>query len=388
MNRRKFLRAGSVAGIGTFLGLSYTAKAMTPKAEVTDIRVISHQPELYCGWPTVARRRNGQLLVAWSGGREGHVCPFGRVEMMASNDDGVSWSWPQVLLDSPMDDRDAGVIETAKGSLLVTTFTSLAYEKQLRTAHTRKPGDKGAWPAEKLAAWDAAQNRLTAEERQAGLGEWLTRSTDGGVTWSARIPTVLNSPHGPIQLKDGRLLYPGKELWTKEQRIGVSVSSDDGQTWKWLSEIPARVGDAVRDYHELHGIETANGRIIVQIRNHNKNNSRETLQTESADGGRTWSEPRAIGVWGLPSHLLRLRDGRLLMTYGHRRDPHGNQARLSEDHGRTWSEPMIISGNGISDDLGYPSTVELEDGSLLTVWYEAMKNMPKAVLRQAKWKIV
>ena len=38
-----------------------------------------------------------------------------------------------------------------------------------------------------------------------------------------------------------------------------------------------------------------------------------------------------MGVWGLPSHLLRLRDGRLLMTYGYRRAPFGNQAR---DHER------------------------------------------------------
>ena len=76
------------------------------------------------------------------------------------------------------------------------------------------------------------------------------------------------------------------------------------------------------------------------------------------------------------------------MTYGHRRDPLGNQARLSEDHGRTWSEPIIISEDGTSGDIGYPSTVELADGSLLTVWYESIKGMPKAVLRQAKWKII
>ena len=88
----------------------------------------------------------------------------------------------------------------------------------------------------------------------------------------------------------------------------------------------------------------AAGKIIVHIRNHNKANSGETLQSESTDGGRTWSVPHTIGVWGLPSFLLRLRNGDLLMTYGHRRDPLGNQARLSRDNGKTWLEPMIISG--------------------------------------------
>ena len=75
------------------------------------------------------------------------------------------------------------------------------------------------------------------------------------------------------------------------------------------------------------------------------------------------------------------------MTYGHRRAPFGNQARISSDNGKTWSEPMIISGDGVGGDLGYPSTVELDDGTLLTVWYEKMKDQKHAVLRQAHWKL-
>jgi sialidase-1 len=48
---------------------------------------------------------------------------------------------------------------------------------------------------------------------------------------------------------------------------------------------------------------------------------------------------------------------------------------------------MIISGDGAGGDLGYPSTVELENGTLLTVWYEKMKDVKRAVLRQAVWKL-
>jgi hypothetical protein len=47
---------------------------------------------------------------------------------------------------------------------------------------------------------------------------------------------------------------------------------------------------------------------------------------------------------------------------------------------------VIISGDGPGGDLGYPSTVELSDGTLLSVWYEQMKATPGAVLRQAHWK--
>ena len=386
MGRRAFVRGtlALTAGFGAF-GISKSHAA--PGITVLDTKVISQQPETYCGWPTVARRANGELWVTWSGGREAHVCPFGQVVAMTSRDDGGTWTFPRVLHDSAIDDRDSGVVETAKGTLLVTTFSSLAYEEILEKAEK-----EGKWEKEKLARWRGVRDRLNAEERKAELGVWLLRSTDGGLSWSARINTIVNSPHGPIPLKDGRLLYAGKRLWEKIKSIGVCESKDDGQTWQWLAEIPTRTGDlAQHGYHELHAVEAQNGTIIAHIRNHNKTDEYETLQSESHDGGKTWGELHSIGVWGMPSHLLRLRDGRLLMTYGHRRAPFGNQARISTDNGKSWGEAMIISGDGTNRDLGYPSTVELADGTLLTVWYEGMQAAPRAVphavLRQARWKI-
>lgn len=382
--RRRFITT-------TAFAFPFIARGAAPAAKILETKVISHQPEYYHGWPTVVRRQNGELWLSWSGGRESHVCPFGQVHAMTSRDNGATWTFPRVLLDTATDDRDSGVLETAKGTLLVTTFTSLAYEDHLAKAtafgeHTDKGWTKQSMPAAQIAKWKAAQSRLSDEERKAELGEWLIRSTDGGKSWSQRIPTVVNSPHGPVQLKDGRLLYAGKQLWTTDKKIGVAESKDDGLTWQWLAEIPTRKGDK-NAYHELHAVEAADGTLIVQIRNHNEANKGETLQTESSDGGKTWSEPHSIGVWGLPSHLLRLRDGRLLMTYGHRRKPYGNQARLSTDNGKTWGEAMILSGDGIGGDLGYPSTVELADGILLTVWYETMKEPKLAVLRQATWRL-
>ena len=77
-----------------------------------------------------------------------------------------------------------------------------------------------------------SHSRISPARRKAELGEWLIRSTDGGKTWSTRLPTIFNSPHGPIQLRDGRLLYAGKKLWTDDKKIGVCESTDDGQTWR------------------------------------------------------------------------------------------------------------------------------------------------------------
>ncbi len=386
IHRRDVLRTVATAGACLLWGRSVRA-AETPMAEIEDIRIISWKPPLYHGWPTLCRRKDGELLLVWSGGRESHVCPFGRVELMRSRDDGRTWRWPQVLMDGPIDDRDAGIVETAKGTILVTTFTSLAYQPLLEKAEKIAPGQPGAWEDLKLREWRAAHHRITAEQRQAELGTWMIRSTDGGVNWSARYPVPVNSPHGPIQLSDGRLLYCGVELWKPDRRVGVCQSTDDGVTWEWLATIPTRAGDDHRQYHELHAVETASGKLIAHIRNHNQPNKGETLQSESTDGGKTWSVPRDMGVWGLPSHLLRLKDGRLMMSYSFRRPPFGNQVRVSENEGKTWSAPITLNRDAQSGDMGYPSTVECKDGTLVTVWYELLKDSPNAQLRQARWRL-
>ncbi len=374
-SRRAFLAtvaAGYVANMGPLRCWS------APTAHVEDVRVISHA-DYYHGWPTVTQRSDGVLLLVYSGGREAHVCPFGRVELMRSFDQGNTWTWPQVLIDSPIDDRDAGICITAKGTILVTTFTSLAYEAQLERAQN--------WPEAKRQRWLLAHHRVGPAERKAELGVWMIRSEDGGVSWSGRYACPVNSPHGPVVLRDGRLLYAGKDLWGGTERVGICESRDDGKSWQWLAELPVRAGDERRHYHELHLVETASGKLIVHIRNHNPNQDREILQSESLDGGRTWSEPHPIGVWGLPSHLLRLKDGRLLSSYGYRRSPYGVQARISSDEGASWSEPIVLWDDGTSGDLGYPSTVELPDGRLLTIWYELRSGSPYAVLRQAIWRL-
>jgi hypothetical protein len=134
-------------------------------------------------------------------------------------------------------------------------------------------------------------------------------------------------------------------------------------------------------------VEAANGHLIVHIRNHNAENKNETLQTVSTDGGKTWSRPAPIGVWGLPSHLLRMGNGNLVMTYGYRRQPFGNQARVSFNHGRTWSAPVAVSADGLNGDLGYPSTVEVTPGELFTLWYEVAQPGAAAILRTARYRL-
>ena len=382
MKRRSAIQL-SMASVASLASIGLPRySGLVAKTKIQSTQVIDESVGHYSGWPTLAKRANGQLVLVASGTRESHVCPFGSVQLYRSNDRGKTWLLPQTILDTPIDDRDAGILETDQGTLLATTFTSNAYVSILEKARA-----EGGWDAERLKQWELAHQRLTAEELQATLGTWMIRSTDGGITWSKPYDCILNSPHGPVQLTNGNQLYAGKHLWREDSYIGTVLSEDDGRTWQRQARIPTRVGDDPAQYHELHAVEAVSGKLIVHIRNHNTKNAGETLQSESTDGGKTWSVPHSIGVWGFPSHLLRLQDGRLLMSYGYRRGSMGNQARLSEDEGDSWSEPMTISDNADNYDLGYVTTVEFDDGELLSVWYEKMAGSSKAVLRQARWSL-
>ena len=136
--RRDVLKSAGVVAVGAFA--SGVVQAAAPKATVASVEVISHQPHLYGGWPTLTRRADDELLLVWSGGREAHVCPFGQVHMMQSPDGGRTWTFPRVLIDSAIDDRDAGILVTEHGTLLATTFTSLAYEPALKRPKLHRPG--------------------------------------------------------------------------------------------------------------------------------------------------------------------------------------------------------------------------------------------------------
>jgi hypothetical protein len=345
----------------------------------------------YTGWPTLTKTDDGKLHVVYSGGRRHHVCPFGQVHWRTSLDDGKTWTWPRVLVDGALDDRDAGVLQTEKKTLIVNWFSSLTWELVMKT----QPDAFAQFSKSEQAEWQRRHALLTDAVRQSELGVWCIRSTDGGASWSQKIPTQVGSPHGPCRLSDGRLLYVGKKVAENfataasgaaySAELGAAESTDDGQSWRVIGDIPILPGHAAGAYHELHAVQAANGDIIAHIRNHNELHRHETLQTESRDGGRTWSTPHPIGVWGFPAFLLKASDGRLITTVGHRRAPNGNQIAVSEDNGQSWSraEPINTDSGG---DFGYPSTVELAPGTFLSLWYDRQERK-QAFLRLARWRL-
>ena len=99
-------------------------------ATIIETKVICKQEDRYIGWPTITKTKSGELVAVFSGNRDEHVCPYGITQMIRSKDNGKTWTDPITINNTPLDDRDAGILETNKGTLLVTWFTSMAFDNE------------------------------------------------------------------------------------------------------------------------------------------------------------------------------------------------------------------------------------------------------------------
>ena len=115
-------------------------------------------------------------------------------------------------------------------------------------------------------------------------------------------------------------------------------------------------------------IELPNGDLLCHFRD---DGAFTVYQTRSSDGGVTWSVPVQLLAdrGGSPPHLYLHSSGVLISAYGYRNEPYGIRLMLSSDLGETWKTDIVLWDGGVSSDLGYPATAELNDGTLLTVFY-------------------
>jgi hypothetical protein len=72
---------------------------------------------------------------------------------------------------------------------------------------------------------------------------------------------------------------------------------------------------------------------------------------------------------GNPPTLNRLPDGRLVLIYGNRDKSYTIGARISEDDGQSWSDEITLRDGGGNHDIGYPRTVVLPNGTVVTTYY-------------------
>ncbi len=351
------------------------AAAQAYRAEVLETKTICIEKDRYLGWPTVCKTKGGRLIVAFSGDRDRHVCPWGKTQIITSDDNGKTWSDPVTITNSPLDDRDAGIVETPTGTLVVTWFTSVAFA---RSADYARHAEK-----------------VTPELRDQWLGSWTRRSTDGGATWEPPVRMASTAPHGSIVLRDGRLMQVGKRLFTETQAPGLGgemlaeVSADEGRSWQVLAHIGIPANEKCDHYHEPHLAELPDGKLVAMFRYEPPEDKEQHFlrQSESIDGGKTWTETHKTPLWGYPPHLLVLKDGRLLVVYGRRKDPNSERASISSDGGTTWG-PELTLCEAANSDLGYPSSVQLDDETILTVYYQDQGRKKETCLWSTHWRIV
>lgn len=339
----------------------------------------------YFGWPTITKLQNGKIAVVSSGYRVRHVCPFGKTVISYSEDDGKSYTPPAIVIDTALDDRDGGILAFGKSGAIVTSFNNTVdFQRKRKEAN----------------AYDIAYlNTVTPEEEARDLGSNFVISNDYAVTFGEIHKSPVTSPHGPIELSDGTLLWVGRTFSPdNSHRIGIDRIEAHKINLDGSMEFVGKIDNIDESEYgftplscEPHAIELPCGSILTHIRVHNKNNQRELLtiyQSISNDKGKTWSKPERIldKTGGAPSHILRHSSGALISTYGYRCPPFTVRAMFSFDNGKTWDKDKDIYVNGVSIDLGYPSTIELSDGSLLTIFYACPEKDGHGVIMQQKWR--
>ena len=94
---------------------------------IGDVKTIMSNPDSkhsYFGWPTATRLQNGKIAVVASGFRLRHVCPFGKTVISYSEDDGETYTYPAPVIDTPLDDRDGGIVAFGENNVIVTSFNN------------------------------------------------------------------------------------------------------------------------------------------------------------------------------------------------------------------------------------------------------------------------
>jgi len=342
----------------------------------------------YFAWPTVARLKNGRIAVVASGYRLYHLCPFGKVAMTVSEDEGKTFSPLQTIIDTPLDDRDAGICPFGESGVIVTSFnnTTDTQRKWVRTTYMDRKTEA------EMKYIEAYLDNVSAEKEKKYLGSTYKVSYDNGVTFGDVMHTVVNCPHGPIELSDGSMLYVGTDSTGNDKPRGYNGITVAKLTPGTKGEIIGRIDIIPEgDSWEPHVVELPDGKLICHIRVQRYQNGQEllfsTYQSESYDGGYTWSKPHKIlsDHGGAPAHLMYHSSGAVISVYGYRQAPYAIKAMISYDGGETWDIDNVLYEQPHSADIGYPASVELKDGSLMTVFYAKEHEMSPAEIYSIKW---
>jgi hypothetical protein len=315
----------------------------------------------HCAWPNLQLLSDGKTLAALIFNDASHGHHSGDVECWLSKDGGKAWKFESAVTQhEPKTIRMNHAAGLAKnGDLIVLT---------------------GGWSDQ----YPKNVSHVRGKYRFATLGPWLSRSPDGGESWwvdKNAFPETTpvgapGTPFGNFQVaQNGDLcvaVYSTNGPWEKYEkrkfRSFLYRSKDDGKTWGE----PAVIGPDSNETTVLHvgqGHWLAAARIGTGVERKD-----QLILCASIDDGRTWKVKRVMtGYQRVTGNLLKLRDGRVIFSYGERWSAFGQrgvEAMVSADGGESWSAAVrLLDWNGL--DGGYPSSIQRADGQVVTAYYSS-----------------
>jgi hypothetical protein len=303
-------------------------------------------------FPVILATPSDEVLVVLRGGAP-HIGIGGRLDLVRSDDAGATWSKPNVIVDSDKDDRNPSFGRASDGTLMLGYHWQAGYDNN--------------------GKWNPGPYKQDTK---------VTRSHDNGLSWEE--PEFLNieiqrgnSPFGKMFKDNKGILYmPIYGAKNPERGVRISFdttytflisSKDNGKTWSDVIEVAGGVNEA--DYLIL-----PNGEWLCAARSQ-KRGEQAIYLYRSADNGRSWTEPiRVTEAKEHPPDLTRLSDGTLMLIFGVRHQPFSIQGIVSRDSGHTWLKTRLLFADDLpGTDIGYPSTVRLSHGRIITVYYRAGK---------------
>jgi hypothetical protein len=224
----------------------------------------------------------------------------------------------------------------------------------------------------------------------------LWYSTDRGKSWhgayrfpqlgqpgiAARTDYVVNGK------RDAFVFLTAAKRNGKEGRPVCARTRDGGMTWDFVSYI----GDEPDGFAIMPStVRISPTKLVMAIRGLDRPDTTYIDLYESTDNAATWHlltrpVPSTGGHGGNPPSLLRLRDGRLCLTYGYRAEPYGVRARLSGDEGKTWSAETDLDVPSVTWEVGYVRSAQRPDGNIVTVYYMAEKAETERIVAATVWK--
>ncbi len=179
---------------------------------------------------------------------------------------------------------------------------------------------------------------------------------------AARTDYLVNGKH------DCMLFLTAGKTNRKEGRPICVRTTDGGKTWTFVSWI----GPEPKGFAIMPASVRLSGSDILVLLRRRKGPRRWLSAYLSQDNGQSWkylNDPVSNLGEGNPPSLIKLRDGRLCLTYGVRAEPYRICAKLSSDAGRTWSDEIVLRDDGATRDMGYARSVQRPDGKIVTVYY-------------------